>query len=159
MLVCLLNCHKQTGHMISTWHTWSMIPRNLWVTVENCWMTILHFKIVLAWIFIEKNINKRKTRPYSQFYSLVTSKYVPLTKLSRLIFLVEPIADTLLLTVWRACERLKRLMYDRKYSQTVVMGPNWCKWSQIVANGCMRLSTVANGRKRSKLFANGRKQL
>ena len=73
-------------------------------------MTLLHFKVVLAGIFIEKNINKRKTRPYSQFYSLVTSKYVPFNKLSRIIFLVQPIADTLLLTVWRACERLKRLI-------------------------------------------------
>ena len=41
-------------------------------------MTILHFKVVLAAIFIKININNRKTRPYSQFYSLVTSKYVPL---------------------------------------------------------------------------------
>ena len=41
-------------------------------------MTILHFKVVLAAIFSKININNRKTRPYSQFYSLVTSKYVPL---------------------------------------------------------------------------------
>ena len=37
------------------------------------------FKVVLAAIFIKININNRKTRPYSQLYSLVTSKYVPLT--------------------------------------------------------------------------------
>ena len=41
-------------------------------------MTILYFKVILAAIFIKININNRKTRPYSQFYSLVTSKYVPL---------------------------------------------------------------------------------
>ena len=41
-------------------------------------MTILRFKVVLAAILIKININNRKTRPYSQFYSLVTSKYVPL---------------------------------------------------------------------------------
>ena len=41
-------------------------------------MTILHFKVILAAIFIKININNRKTRPYGQFYSLVTSKYVPL---------------------------------------------------------------------------------
>ena len=42
-------------------------------------MTILRFKVVLAAILIKININNRKTRPFSQFYSLVTSKYVPLT--------------------------------------------------------------------------------
>ena len=41
-------------------------------------MTILHFKVVLAAIFIKININNRKIRPYSQFYSLITSKCVPL---------------------------------------------------------------------------------
>ena len=46
-------------------------------------MTILHFKVVLAAIFIKININNRKTRPYGQFYSLVTSKYVPLIVFNR----------------------------------------------------------------------------
>ena len=41
-------------------------------------MTILHFKVVLAAIFININIDNRKIRPYSQFYNLITSKYVPL---------------------------------------------------------------------------------
>ena len=41
-------------------------------------MTILHFKVVLAAIFIKININNRKIRPYCQFYSLITSKCVPL---------------------------------------------------------------------------------
>ena len=42
-------------------------------------MTILHLKVVLAAIFIKININNRKIRPkYSQFYSLITSKCVPL---------------------------------------------------------------------------------
>ena len=44
-------------------------------------MTILHFKVVLAAIFIKININNRKIRPYSQFYSLITSKCVPLSSL------------------------------------------------------------------------------
>ena len=42
-------------------------------------MTILHFKVVLAAIFIKININNRKIRPYSQFHSLITSKCVPLS--------------------------------------------------------------------------------
>ena len=41
-------------------------------------MRILHFKVVLAAIFIKININNRKFRPYSKFYSLVNSKWVPL---------------------------------------------------------------------------------
>ena len=41
-------------------------------------MTILHFKVILAAIFIKININNRKIGPYSQFYSLITSKCVPL---------------------------------------------------------------------------------
>ena len=41
-------------------------------------MTIMHFKVVLAAIFIIINIQNRKIRPYSQFYSLITSKCVPL---------------------------------------------------------------------------------
>ena len=49
----------------------------MWATVENCWMTILRLKVVLSAILIKININNRKTRPYSQFYSLVTLKYVP----------------------------------------------------------------------------------
>ena len=56
---------------------WLIMPRNLWVTLENCWKTILHFKVVLAAIFMKININNRKIRPYSQFYSLITSKCVP----------------------------------------------------------------------------------
>ena len=43
-------------------------------------MKILHFKVVLAAIFIRININNRKTRPYSQFYNLGTSKYTYLLK-------------------------------------------------------------------------------
>ena len=42
-------------------------------------MTILHFKVVLAAIFIKINMNNRKTRSYSQFYGLVTSRYVRLS--------------------------------------------------------------------------------
>ena len=45
-------------------------------------MRILHFKVVMAAIFIKININNRKIRPYlyNQFYSLVTSKWVPLNR-------------------------------------------------------------------------------
>ena len=47
-------------------------------------MTILHFK-VLAAIFrpIKINSNNRKIRPYSQFYSLITPKCVPLILMSK----------------------------------------------------------------------------
>ena len=41
-------------------------------------MIILHFKIVSAAIFIKININNRKIRHNSQFYSPITSKCVPL---------------------------------------------------------------------------------
>ena len=43
-------------------------------------MTILRFQVVVATIFIKINSSNRKTRPYSQFNSLVTSKYVPLSE-------------------------------------------------------------------------------
>ena len=76
---------------------WLIMPRNLWVTLENCWMTILHFKVVLAAIFIKININNRKIRPYSQFCSLITSKCVPLTPFIKIsmpstIFLLDIIS-------------------------------------------------------------------
>ena len=47
-------------------------------------MTIMHFKVVLAAIFyIKININNRKIGPYSQFYSLITLKCVPLIEWER----------------------------------------------------------------------------
>ena len=46
-------------------------------------MKILRFKVALVAIFITININKRKTRSYSQFYNLGTSKYVPLKVLNK----------------------------------------------------------------------------
>ena len=54
-------------------------------------MTILHFKVVLAAIFIKININNRKTRPCCQFYSLVTSKYVPLINLLTYVAYIKPL--------------------------------------------------------------------
>ena len=41
-------------------------------------MRILHCEVVLGVIFIKIKINDRKIRHYSQFYSLVTSKWVAL---------------------------------------------------------------------------------
>ena len=89
-----MNCQKKTlphpqwshvRHIICMIYCWLIMPRNLWVTLENCWMTILHFKVVLAAIFMKININNRKIRPYSQFYSLKTSKCVPLMIISHTI--------------------------------------------------------------------------
>ena len=48
-----------------------------WRIVE--WEYILHFKVVLAAIFIKIKIYYRKIMPFSQFYNPVTSKWVPLT--------------------------------------------------------------------------------
>ena len=48
-----------SAHDTCMLYCWLIMPRNLWVTLENCWMTILHFKVVLAAIFIKININNR----------------------------------------------------------------------------------------------------
>ena len=56
-------------------------------------MTLLHFKVLLAAIFIKININNRKIRPYSQFYSLITSKCVPLRMLQKNNWLGSPGID------------------------------------------------------------------